>query len=61
MAKKEEKFEILMEVSASQMKKTKEMADKILKNKGIEPSSYWYEKYHELVMENLEYLVDKKD
>ena len=32
---KEKNIEILMEVSPTQMKKTKEMADTILKNKGI--------------------------
>lgn len=58
--KKEKNIEILMEVSPTQMKKTKEMADTILKNKGIEPTAYWYEKYHELVMENLEYLYKQE-
>lgn len=58
--KKEEKIEILMEVTSTQMKKTKEMADTILKNQGIEPTAYWYEKYHELVMNNLEYLYEKQ-
>ena len=58
--KKEKNIEILMEVSPTQMKKTKEMADNILKYKVIEPTAYCYEIYHELVMENLEYLYKKE-
>lgn len=53
MAKKEEKYEVLIEVSASQIKKMKEMADTILKNQGIEPEIYWYERYYEFVMNNV--------
>ena len=58
--KKEQPIEVLMEVTPAQRKKMAQMANTVLKNMGIDPNAYWYEKQYKLVIDNIGKLNENK-